>query len=155
MKKLPPIVANPDEALALSREHLGAILEQTHSGTPEEVCGILGGRERQVLAVYPAKNAAKHRQTSYLVDPQDQWRIMTEIEANGWEVIGFYHSHPTGPEIPSSTDLLQAHFPGSPDDPYYPGAWYLIASLQNRARPSVRAFRLIGGRFQEKRLQIR
>jgi proteasome lid subunit RPN8/RPN11 len=141
--------------LTLSHEQLVTIIEQARAGVPEEVCGILGGCERQVFAVYPARNAAEHRLTAYRIDPHDQLRIMEEIEARGWEIVGIYHSHPTGPPTPSPTDLREAHAPGNPDAPYYPHTCYLIVSLTNRAEPSVRAFRIVGGRFREEPLQIR
>jgi proteasome lid subunit RPN8/RPN11 len=138
--------------LTLSREQLAAIIEQARAGAPEEVCGILGGRGRQVFAVYPARNIAEHRLTAYRLDPHDQLRIMEEIEARGWEIVGIYHSHPAGPPTPSPTDLSEAHAPDNPDAPYYPDVCYLIVSLTNWSAPSVRAFRLTGGRFQEEPL---
>jgi proteasome lid subunit RPN8/RPN11 len=140
--------------LALSREQLAAIVEQARSGAPEEVCGILGGRAGQVSAIYPARNVAEHRLTAYRLDPHDQLRIMEEIEERGWEIVGIYHSHPAGPPIPSPTDLREAHAPDKPDDPYYPAACYLIVSLAKWSEPTVRAFRIGGGRFQEEDLQI-
>jgi proteasome lid subunit RPN8/RPN11 len=141
--------------LTLSREQLATIIERARAGAPEEVCGILGGQGRQVFAVYPARNVAQHRLAAYRIDPGDQLRIMEEIEARGWEMVGFYHSHPNGPPTPSATDLGDAHAPGNPDALYYPNACYLIISLANRSEPSIRAFRIVGGQFQEEPLQIR
>jgi proteasome lid subunit RPN8/RPN11 len=140
--------------LTLSREQLAAILEQARAGAPEEVCGILGGCGRRVLAVYPTGNVAGQRLTAYRIDPHDQLRVMEEIEARGWEIVGFYHSHPAGPPTPSPTDLHDAHAPDDPDAPYYPDSCYLVISLADWSEPSVRAFRIVGGQFQEEPLQI-
>ena len=90
---------------------------------PEEACGLLAGRiEAEVysaLAVFPITNVL-HSPVRYRMDPTEQLAAFDEIDARGWELVAIYHSHPTGPEGPSATDIGEA---------YYPEVVYLIWSL--------------------------
>jgi proteasome lid subunit RPN8/RPN11 len=85
---------------------------------PEEACGVLAGRGRDVLAIIPITNQL-HSPVRYLMEPHEQLKAFQLIEAQGWELLAIYHSHPQGPEGPSPTDIAEA---------YYPEAVYLIWS---------------------------
>ncbi len=52
---------------------------------------------------------------------------MREIRAAGLELLGIYHSHPTGENKPSARDIERA---------YYPEAAYFIVSRAERVSPS-------------------
>ncbi|WP_280537936.1 desampylase [Halopenitus sp. POP-27] len=85
---------------------------------PVEVCGVLAGRieaddDRHVVtSTHRASNAAETPRTRYLIDPEEQFTILESIEAAGDDVVGFYHSHPTGPPHPSRTDAADATWSG-------------------------------------------
>ena len=59
---------------------------------------------------------------------------MDRIEENGMEVVGFYHSHPIGPDEPSETDAADATWDGYS---------YVIVSL-NGSHPFVGSWRWTG-----------
>jgi proteasome lid subunit RPN8/RPN11 len=59
---------------------------------------------------------------------------MLEIERQGWELLGIYHSHPHTQAYPSPTDVALA---------FYPDALYFIVSLADPDQPAVRAFRIV------------
>ena len=88
--------------------------------SPEEACGLLAGQLRGELylatCVYPTTNLL-HSTTRYRIDPAEQLAAFKEMEAQGLEMVGIYHSHPLGPDGPSPTDIAEA---------YYPEAVYLI-----------------------------
>jgi proteasome lid subunit RPN8/RPN11 len=44
------------------------------------------------------------------MDPQEQYNAFEWIEANGLDLVGIYHSHPSGPEIASATDIAEAAY---------------------------------------------
>lgn len=102
---------------------------------PEEACGLLAGQDGSVDQVYPVDNTL-HSPTAYRMDPSGQVQAMLAIERAGLELIAIYHSHPTGPAIPSATDLKQAS---------YPDALYVICSPTPSRAWQARAFWLREG----------
>lgn len=108
-----------DNVLRIRREQLDAIYTHAREGLPEEVCGILAGRRAEagthdVERVYRIKNTHPRPIGQFMLDPQEQLRVTLEVEDElGLEVIGFYHSHPTGPPRLSATDAARASWPGA------------------------------------------
>ena len=119
--------------IEFARESYDAIVEHAREGAPEEICGVLDGRydpERsRVEAVHRAENVAETPHTEYRIDPEQQLAITERIEDAGREVVGFYHSHPAGPTVPSDTDATRATWPGlsyvivALDGAPYVGGW--------------------------------
>jgi proteasome lid subunit RPN8/RPN11 len=56
------------------------------------------------------------------------------------ELVGIYHSHPTGENVPSQSDSEKA---------FYPEAAYVIVSPMAGIKVPVRAFRLAKESWQE------
>lgn len=108
---------------------------------PAECCGLLAGKDDKVLSVYPARNALKSP-VRYAMDPKELYRLLQEIERQGWELLGIYHSHTHTQAYPSATDIELA---------FWPDALYFIISLQG---PQVRAFFIREGRATEEQLTI-
>lgn len=102
--------------IQLSREVYDELIEHAESGVPEEVCGVLGGEYEEdtsrIDVVRRAENAADTPRTEYYIDPAEQLELMEDLEADGRDVAGFYHSHPEGPVGPSRTDAARATWPG-------------------------------------------
>ncbi len=46
----------------------------------------------------------------YLMDPIEQLHAFEWIEAQGLDLLGIFHSHPTGPETVSPTDIAEAAY---------------------------------------------
>ncbi|TKJ31359.1 MAG: hypothetical protein CEE40_02190 [Chloroflexi bacterium B3_Chlor] len=111
---------------------------------PLEACGILAGKQDRVVEVYRARNA-DCSPTSYRLDPEEQYRIFVDIEDNGLDIVGIYHSHPASPAVPSNTDRKQA---------YYPEAMYFVVSLADPAEPHVRAFRIADEEVTEEEMVV-
>jgi proteasome lid subunit RPN8/RPN11 len=111
---------------------------------PNEACGLLAGRDGRVEKVYRMTNA-DHSPVTYRLDPEEQFRVLMEIEEKGWELLAIYHSHSHSPAYPSATDLELA---------FYPDSLYLIISLADRARPTIRAFRIVEEMIEEERVEI-
>ena len=134
-----------------------AICERAREGSPEEICGVLGGTYEpegtsRVHSQYPADNVAENPRTHYEIDPEQQLAIFDRLEARGEEIVGFYHSHPRGPAHPSDTDAALATWPDRS---------YVIVSLEPRELGSwrwrARADRDgadADGRFERERLVV-
>lgn len=116
----------PRGVLRIPRALLDAAYAHARAGAPEEVCGILAGTREEdahvVHRLFPVRNAHPRPRTEFLLDPTEQLRATLEAEDDlGMEVVGFYHSHPEGPERLSATDAARAT---------WPGASYLLIHLQ-------------------------
>ena len=78
---------------------------------PGECCGILLGvrgknGKAEVREIREAHNQiqGKQKSTRFQVDSLFLYQVEREIEGSGFEVVGFYHSHPDCPAIPSDED---------------------------------------------------
>lgn len=103
---------------------------------PLECCGVLLGRrtagQRRVCQVVPTQNhAGPHQQrTQFSMDPLDFVRIEQQAEEAGWEVVGFYHSHPDCEAQPSREDMVHMLV----------GCSYPILSVDGGGCRSIRSF---------------
>jgi proteasome lid subunit RPN8/RPN11 len=120
------------------------LLAHAHEDAPNECCGLIGGENGVARTVYRARNA-EASPLRYNLDPQDQFRIMTEMEEKGEELSAIYHSHTASPAYPSQTDINLAA---------YPGTLYLIVSLAEGEK-DLRGFRIEDGEVTEVDLDIR
>jgi proteasome lid subunit RPN8/RPN11 len=119
------------------------LLEHAREDAPNECCGLIGGEDGVAKTVYRARNA-EASPLRYNLDPQDQFRIMTEMEESGEELAAIYHSHTASPAYPSQTDINLAA---------YPDALYLIVSLAEGEK-NLRGFRIVDGEVTEVGLDL-
>jgi [CysO sulfur-carrier protein]-S-L-cysteine hydrolase len=113
------------------REMLGHAREEA----PRECCGLLVGKLDSVVRSVRTKNLDATA-TRYLIDPEDHFAAIRAARAQGLEVVGAYHSHPTSAPVPSPTDVAEAN---SGSD-----FLYVIVSLVN---DDVQAYRIAEGEF--------
>lgn len=121
--------------LVIGQHLLRHILEQCFEERPLEACGILTGRNGQVLHAYATDNA-RRSPVFYEVDSAQQERVMRQMKEQGEELIAIYHSHPTAPAVPSLNDIRLAI--------HYPEAIRVIVSLAGPA--DFRAFLIQDGK---------
>jgi [CysO sulfur-carrier protein]-S-L-cysteine hydrolase len=130
-----------DEIVAHSRD----VYPVPNAKPREECCGLLGGAGGEVTSVHRARNAAA-TWLRYEVHPSDQIRIMDQIDADGEELVGIYHSHTNSEAYPSQTDVnLAAN---------WPGLLWLICSLEDHDDPVVRGFRIDASEVEEEDLDV-
>jgi len=90
---------------------LDAIRAHGAEGYPHEICGIMIGPrgDRTVSDVKRARNLVVERaRDRYEIDPRDQIRIQREADADGLDIVGYYHSHPDHPAQASRFDTERA-----------------------------------------------
>ena len=119
------------------RQHvLDHIVAHAVEDLPNECCGLLIGNAEMVEDAARARNMKRSR-TRFQVEPADHFAAIRRARAAGLEVIGAYHSHPSGPSGPSETDRARLTDPAM---------FHVIISLAHGTR-TVRAFRLMDGNF--------
>ena len=129
---------------------MGRMREHLEAGYPNEACGALLGREKgsdhEVVQFRGMRNTIQDRPLDrYELDPLEQLRVQKDAEAQGLEIIGFAHSHPDHPSIPSRFDAEHAWT-------FYS---YVVASLQDGKLKETRSWRLDDSQhFKEEPLVI-
>ena len=93
--------------LGVTRAALERMYAAARDSAPEECCGLLLGREA-IEEIRPAANVASDPCRRFEIDPQTLVDAHRAARADGAAVIGYYHSHPTGPATPSATDRAMA-----------------------------------------------
>ena len=107
------------------------IISHARAGYPEEVCGLISGRDGVAVAVHPGHNVSATPRITFELDVETLAK-QVEFEEAGLELVAIYHSHPRGPAFPSETDVKAAA---------YPDAVYLICSLADPDHPALHAYR--------------
>ncbi len=96
-------------SLTLTEEQLQKMLAHVDSHAPLEACGLLAGHDSKVESVLVVTNQAQSP-VRYVMDPIEQLQAFEWIDAKGLDLLGIFHSHPTGPETVSQTDIEQAAY---------------------------------------------
>ncbi|MFL7868034.1 MAG: M67 family metallopeptidase [Anaerolineales bacterium] len=97
------------KVLKLRLSHWQSMRRHVIALAPLEACGLLAGKQDTVEAVLRVRNAEKSP-VRFRMDPQEQLNAFEWMEANGLDLIGIYHSHPSGPETASATDIAEAAY---------------------------------------------
>ncbi len=75
---------------------------------PEEACGLLIGQRSEntvlVSGARESRNIAANPRAHFEVDPGLRLRLQRELRGHGSEIVGVFHSHPSGDPAPSKTD---------------------------------------------------
>ena len=95
--------------LTLTKEHLQTMIDHVDSCTPLEACGLLAGKNSTVGKVIGVRNQAQSP-GRFVMDPIGQLAAFQWIESHQFELLGIFHSHPTGPETVSPTDIAEAAY---------------------------------------------
>lgn len=103
----------------ISRSLLNRILHHAGAEPGREVCGLLLGTGGQVLDIMPAANVADDPAQRFEIDPAVLLGAMKAARTGGPQVIGHYHSHPSGTAQPSACDADLAAADGA--------YWMLVA----------------------------
>ena len=65
--------------------------------------GQISGPSVKVTRIELMHNKASSNITSFMVDPEEQYRLLVEAEEQGEDLVGIFHSHPA-PPFPSNRD---------------------------------------------------
>jgi proteasome lid subunit RPN8/RPN11 len=95
--------------LSLSKKQWVEMHTHVARQIPLEACGLLAGKNEQVKKVLFVRNQAQSP-VRYVMDPYEQLKAFNWIESHDLDLLGIFHSHPTGPETASATDIAEAAY---------------------------------------------
>ena len=119
------------------------IIAQAINELPNEACGLLAGKNNQVVKQFLLTNI-DHSPEHFSFDPAEQFQVLRSARADELEIIANYHSHPETPSRPSEEDIRLA---------YDPNILYLIVSLAAEV-PVLKAFSIQNGVSSEVTIEI-
>jgi len=132
--------------LQLQRRHVELLKKETEKVHPVEACALLFGRLTKNEAVVKKVDVAQNRlrsTTRFTVDPAKVAAAITDVEEEGLEFIGLFHSHPA-PAVPSAIDLKSMRLWGD-------ALWLILSSTDG----NLAAYQLIGGTVKEATIEIK
>jgi proteasome lid subunit RPN8/RPN11 len=104
--------------ITIPQSLMNKLIAHLEAGYPHEACGILIG-ELDFGQTPPAKlvqdvvlaqntwdevNDKESQANRYMISPEDVARADRDAGKRGWDIIGFFHSHPDWPSQASATD---------------------------------------------------
>jgi proteasome lid subunit RPN8/RPN11 len=95
--------------LALGPGVRAAIEQHGREAFPHECCGALLGEGDRVMATHPLPNVTTEGpRRRFRIDDKDYLAAERQASTAGLALLGFYHSHPDHPAVPSQYDLDHA-----------------------------------------------
>lgn len=145
------IFLKSDSMIQLSAIHCSEIAAHGERDYPYECCGLLLGSftadgVKVISEIYPISNAREDqaKRNRFLIRPEELMRGQRSAVAQGLDVVGFYHSHPDHPAVPSQYDLEHA----------WPLYSYLVVSVKAGAAQDLRSWEMQAdrSRFNEEEI---
>ncbi len=113
---------------------------------PHECCGVLlgnaapdGNRVRKIVRAGNTRTDRAHDR--YNIAPEELIRVQRQARGLGFDIVGFYHSHPDHPAQWSKTDFDEAH---------WVGCSYVITSIEQGKAVITNSFLLTGTSEEDK-----
>ena len=125
------------------------LIAHARAEAPNEACGLLVGPRVAEDGGIPSRFVGMRNTAAspyrYLIDPDEQLRVVLELDDADEVIWGIVHSHVASPAAPSMTDVGLAA---------YPDAVYLICSFAHEP-PEVRGWTIRDGAVGEVVLEPR
>jgi len=125
--------------IQLKKNQRDEIARHAERDYPYECCGLLlgsfeAGGLKSISEIYPISNAReeKAKRNRFLIRPVELLRGEQYASERGLDVIGFYHSHPDHPAVPSHYDLEHA----------WPVYSYIVVSVKSEAAGDLRSWEM-------------
>jgi len=139
--------------IQLAEKHHREIATHGERDYPHECCGLLlgsfaDGGGKAISEVYPISNAREEqaKRNRFLIRPEELLRGERYAESKGLAVVGFYHSHPDHPAVPSQYDLEHA----------WPMFSYVVVAISAGAVQDLRSWEMEPdrSRFNEEEISV-
>ena len=117
----------------IAKKAYNGMIKHAEEGYPNEICGVMLGKEGVVTDYKRCKNLNKERaRDRYELDPLSFNEADEFARKNELEILGIYHSHPDHASLPSETDRQRA----------WPNWGYIIFSINNGSYNDARLWYL-------------
>jgi proteasome lid subunit RPN8/RPN11 len=137
--------------LRLNDEIVQRIRTYGETSYPHECCGALLGHDtesgREILDLFPVMNRhSDSPRNRFVISPDDFRNAEHAAGDRSFELVGWYHSHPDHPALPSEFDRAHA----------WPWYSYIIVSVAQGRAGQMSSWRLEDGRarFAPERMEI-
>jgi proteasome lid subunit RPN8/RPN11 len=131
----------------IARALLDELTAHAREEAPNECCGMIAvepGEPPRAARVHRAVNTAASP-LRFEVDGRELLHTIEEIERNGCELGGIYHSHTRTAPYPSQTDI---NFAAN-----WPGVEWIIVGLADGRAPHAHSYLIEAGKVQEVSIQ--
>ncbi|HEV2828247.1 MAG TPA: M67 family metallopeptidase [Pyrinomonadaceae bacterium] len=124
--------------IQLKKKQRDEIARHAERDYPYECCGLLLGSFadslKSISEIYPISNAREEeeKRNRFLIRPEELLRGEQFAAERGLNVVGFYHSHPDHPAVPSQYDLEHA----------WPMYSYIVVSVKAVATGDLRSWEM-------------
>jgi len=125
--------------LQLTSEQQSAIATHGVLDYPYECCGLLLGHfasdgAKVCAELFPISNAREEaaKRNRFLIRPEELLRGEQRAAAKGLDIVGFYHSHPDHPAVPSAYDLEHA----------WPVYSYIVVAIKSGHAEELRSWEM-------------
>ena len=125
----------------ISSTLLGRLLTDAQNSPHAEICGLLFGGEGRIETAEACPNVAMEPGRAFEIDPTALFAVHRRARGGGPQVIGHYHSHPSGEAVPSARDAAQAMGDGA--------LWLILTTDEARLWRTDRV-----GAFEEVELEV-
>ena len=132
--------------LKLSYTDYEALRAHGEETFPHECCGALlgqatpeGNHVRQIVRAGNTRTDRAHDR--YNIAPEELIKIQRQARGLGYDIVGFYHSHPDHPAQWSQTDFAEAH---------WVGCSYIITEIASGKAAITNSFLLTGTSEEDK-----
>lgn len=127
---------------------LDKMREDARASLPFECCGLLSGQERDqeglITEIFPTTNASA-AVNEFFIPPEELIVVFRTLRQRGQKLLGIYHSHPQGENVPSRRDIEMA---------FYPACAYFILSPRALRERHIRAFEIVDGKVTELTIEV-
>lgn len=135
-------------SITIDFEAIQVMKQDAQTAYPDECCGFLYGTEEGIRMINVAQPVTNEQEGSkrrrFQISGQDYMAAEQYADANSWQLLGVYHSHPDHPAIPSIHDLRQAM-------PFFS---YIILSVKKGKVTDLRSWQINEkGQFAEEALE--
>ncbi len=119
--------------MRIARPAILEVDQHASEGYPNEICGALIAPRGSDLVTQTRRIRNKvvdRARDRYELDEREHIQVMRDCDANGLEIVGYYHSHPDHPAWASETDSKRS----------WAGYVYLIVSCHQGRVVDANAF---------------
>lgn len=123
------------------------VIKHAESGYPNEVCGVLIGKDNIITGFKECGNLNRERtRDRYELDSNSYNEADNWARLNRMKILGIYHSHPDHPSRPSGFDRERA----------WPDWVYIILSIEGGKYKDGRAWVLkdFDSQFEEEKIEL-